>query len=540
MPRSIRLALLSAVLLLAAGLPAVHAQEGLPSFDLRYLGPGSPVAISNDGTVAGARVDASSRYTPLVSRGGAPWTVLPVPAGAESTFPTDVNDHGVIVGVAYTAWNAVAVRWTPSASGYVLEELPRIPGDTSSYATAINNLGQVVGARRALGYVPAATSGWLYSDDGGVVDLAARYGLWTSPSDINNTGVLIASGERLTLATGALEDIGAAPSPYPRVAAVALNDAGQAAGYAPMQSSSLNIVAVFRFDGVSTWTYLAGTSRYTMASSINAGGDVGYGEQGAGLYLDGLGAFPVWRLLAPEVTAAGWTVTGSGVEVNDLRQVATVGRNSLTGESGGVLLTPVGTVAPPAAPVLAGVAHPATPSAPWNAISLSWTVSEGATSYVVERRGPGEAGFTALTPGSGTIQTIYDDTAVTSGAVYAYRVFAVGVAGRSLPSNEVVVTAPTTVVDVSSPVVTVVSPPRNARVTGTVRVVATATDDMGVTRMAIATPSGTVLRAVDGASLTYDWNVSGYKRGSTQTLVVRAWDAAGNVGSAQVVVRIGR
>jgi endo-1,4-beta-xylanase len=103
-----------------------------------------------------------------------------------------------------------------------------------------------------------------------------------------------------------------------------------------------------------------------------------------------------------------------------------------------------------------------------------------------------------------------------------------------------VVTAPATAADVSSPVVTVVSPARNARVSGSVRVVATATDDVGVVRMTIATPSGTVLRAVDGASLTYDWNVAGYKRGSTQTLVVRAWDAAGNVGSAQVVVRIGR
>ena len=133
------------------------------------------------------------------------------------------------------------------------------------------------------------------------------------------------------------------------MAAVAINNAGQAAGYAPMQSSSLNIVAVLRYDGISAWTYLAGTTRYTAASSINARGDVGYGEQGAGLYVDGLGAYPVWRLLSPAVTAAGWTVTGSGVEVNDLRQVATVGRNSVTGESGGVLLTPVGAVEPPAA-----------------------------------------------------------------------------------------------------------------------------------------------------------------------------------------------
>lgn len=541
MPRRSRIAPLLAALVVIAStsIPVARAADAPPSYQLRFLGPGAPVALNNAGTVAGARLDGSS-YVPLVSVGAERWTPLPVPAGADSVFPTDLNDAGVIVGVAYTAWNPVAVRWTPSAAGYAVEVLPRLPGDASSYATAVNDLGQVVGARRALGYVPAATTGWLYSDALGVVDLHATYGLAVVPVDINDAGQVIGGVERLTLATGALEDIGAGPSNYNPVTAVALNDAGLAAGTAALRSTSLNIVSAFRFDGASTWTFLAGSSRYTIASSINARGDVGYGEQGAGLYLDGLGAYPVWRLLAPEVTAAGWTVTGSGVEVNDLRQVATVGRNAVTGASGGLLLTPVGTVQPPAAPVLTGAPHPATPTAPWDAISLSWTSSPGATSYVVERRGPGEASFSALTPGSGTIQTIYDDTAVNPGSSYAYRVLAVGVAGASLPSNEVTVVAPGSVADTTAPAVTILSPARNARVSGIVRVVATATDAVGVVRMDIRTSAGAVLGTADGSSITYDWNTAGLKRGSTQTLVVRAYDAAGNVGSGQAVVRIAR
>ena len=74
--------------------------------------------------------------------------------------------------------------------------LPRLPGDASSYATGINNLGQIVGARRALGYMPTG-SGWLYSEALGVVDLSARYGLWSCPNAINDWG-RSSRAERLT------------------------------------------------------------------------------------------------------------------------------------------------------------------------------------------------------------------------------------------------------------------------------------------------------------------------------------------------------
>ena len=530
------LALVSAVLLVFGASAPASAQSGAPTYTLQFLGPGSPSAISNTGIVVGARVINTQYYQPLVSVAGEPWSLLPVPPGADSVFPTDVNDAGVIVGVAYSAWNAEAVRWRRSGGGYVVEKLPKLPGDTSSYATAVNDLGQVVGARRALGYVPAATSGWLYDDAGGMVDLAARFGFWVVPVDINNAGRVIGGVERLDLGTGALDAIGIGPSNYNLVGPVALNDAGRMAGTATLSSQSLNIVSAFRYTPGSGWQYLAGTSRYTTASSINARGDVGYGELGAGVYFDGLGAFAVWNLLAEAATGAGWTITGSGVEINDDRLIATVGRNSVTGESGAVLLTPAGTLQPPAPPVLAGVAHPATLDAPWNAISLSWSASTGATSYAVERKGPGESSFATLT--SSTIQLIYDDTAVQPRTQYTYRVFALGPGGRSVPSNEMSVVSPGT--DTVAPVVTIASPAYNARVSGVVRVTATAADAVGVVRMEIRSPAGAVLKSASGASITYDWNTAGLRRGSTQSLVVRAYDAAGNAGSATVVVRIAK
>jgi uncharacterized membrane protein len=189
-----------------------------------------------------------------------------------------VNDNGVIVGVSYTNWVPSAVRWNPTGSGYAVEVLPRLAGDTSSYATNINNLGQIIGARNALGYVPTG-QGWLYSDTLGLVALSTQYGLWTVPTGINDAGQIISGVERLDLTTGVIDDIGSGPSNYQPITSIAINNNGMIAGSAAMSSTSLNIISIFRYEGAAGWRFIAGSSRYTTASSINNRGDIGYGEQ---------------------------------------------------------------------------------------------------------------------------------------------------------------------------------------------------------------------------------------------------------------------
>ena len=119
-----------------------------PSTSCNSWDPAPPSAINNNGVVVGSRLSGNN-YEPLVSQNGAAWQALPSPAGAMSTFPTDVNDSGVIVGVSFdTQWNPVAVRWNPAGGAYTVEVLPRLAGDTSSYATGINNLGQISAVTR--------------------------------------------------------------------------------------------------------------------------------------------------------------------------------------------------------------------------------------------------------------------------------------------------------------------------------------------------------------------------------------------------------
>lgn len=538
---------LSAILTLllytmAAATPALSA-EGLPNYQLQYLGPGSPAAINNSGVVVGARLNGSN-YEPLVSLGGAPWQTLPVPGGAMSVFPTDVNDSGVIVGVSFdTAWNAVAVRWTSGGGVYTVEVLPRLAGDASSYATNINNLGQIVGARRALGYTPTGT-GWLYSDAGGLVDLTT-YGFWIVPNGINDSGIIIGGQERLNLGSGLVDVTGAGPSNYNPITSVAINNNGMIAGSAALRSSSLNIVSVFRYDGLSAWTFIAGTSKYTTAASINNLGDIGYGELGAGLYLNGLGTYALGNLLDPSFVNAGWAITGSSPKLNDQRVVTTTARNSLTGQSGGVLLTPGGPLQPPTAPAsLQGVPHPATRMEPYNSINLTWQNTSTLTqSYELERREAGGTTWTLLSlipPGTATSHT---DTTVGVGITYEYRVRAVGLGGTSAWSNIATVTSPATPLDTTPPVVSISTPANGATVSGMVTVSAQATDNAAVEYLEISywnqyLGQQVILGSVQNAGmLSVNWDTRSLTP-AAYALRAYAYDTLGNWTQTEITVNV--
>ncbi len=540
------LPVLLALLLLSLGAAGgALAAEGPPSYQLQYLGPGSPAAINNNGVVVGARLNGGSNYEPLVSTGGAPWQLLPAPGGAMSVFPTDINDSGVIVGVSYdTAWNAVAVRWTPGGGGYAVEVLPRLAGDASSYATNINNLGQIVGARRALGYTPTGT-GWLYSDTLGLVDLTT-YGFWIVPAGINDSGLVIGGVERLDLASGSIVDIGAGPSNYNPVTSVAINNAGMIAGSASQRSTSLNIVSVFRYEGAAGWRFIAGSSRYTTAASINNRGDIGYGELGAGLYLDGLGTYALGSLLDPAFVNAGWAITGTSPKINDQRSVAATARNSVTGQSGAVLLTTAGSLQLPTAPAgLQGTSHPATRMEPYNSINLTWQNTSPLTqSYELERREAGGAVWTLLSltpPGTATSHT---DTTVGVGITYEYRVRALGLGGPSPWSNIATVTSPATPLDTTPPVVTISTPQNGAAVSGVVTVSAQATDNVAVEYLEISywnqfLGQQVILGSVSNAgTLSASWDTRSLTP-AAYALRAYAYDTLGNWTQTEITVNVG-
>ena len=123
--------------------------------------------------------------------------------GGDNGFATAANNHGQVVGWAE---NTVldptctgrqklqfrAVLWGPGRDQ--LRELPPLPGDSTSAATAINDRGQAVGISGACGIAVGGVSArravlW---ENGAVVDLGTLGGEgWNTPMAINAWGDVV-------------------------------------------------------------------------------------------------------------------------------------------------------------------------------------------------------------------------------------------------------------------------------------------------------------------------------------------------------------
>jgi probable HAF family extracellular repeat protein len=124
-------------------------------------------------------------------------------AGGFNSYATAANNRGQIVGwaengvhdptcdPAFQVLQFRAVIWQPDGT---MQELPPLPGDSTSAATAINELGQVVGISGACGIAVGSVSAahavlW---QNGVPMDLGNLGGdAWNTPAAINNHGVIV-------------------------------------------------------------------------------------------------------------------------------------------------------------------------------------------------------------------------------------------------------------------------------------------------------------------------------------------------------------
>jgi chitodextrinase len=133
--------------------------------------------------------------------------------------------------------------------------------------------------------------------------------------------------------------------------------------------------------------------------------------------------------------------------------------------------------------------------------------------------------------------TNFIDTAVAGSSKYSYRV------GVDFPTNGTVmrkysgiinVTTPTAP-DLTPPTVAITSPLPNSVVKGTVSILASASDRVGVSKVEFLL-DGTKLLATDSSSpYSYSLSTGSYPDG-VHTLSARAWDAAKNVATATIYV----
>jgi probable HAF family extracellular repeat protein len=116
--------------------------------DLGSLGGvgGRATSINRLGQVVGNAARPDGQLAPFFWSDGT-MQALPVESGWTFTGTNDLNDAGVVVGGAYDGVNWIAHRWTPSASGWIREAMPTLPGyeGGSAHALHINDAGDVAG-----------------------------------------------------------------------------------------------------------------------------------------------------------------------------------------------------------------------------------------------------------------------------------------------------------------------------------------------------------------------------------------------------------
>lgn len=180
----------------------------------------------------------------------------------------------------------------------------------------------------------------------------------------------------------------------------------------------------------------------------------------------------------------------------------------------------------------------ATLSSPTQAL-LTWQASTdnvSVTGYEIYRNN------TRLTSVPGTV-TQYTDSNLAAGTTYSYFVKARDGAGNtSSASNTASINTtalpPPTSTDTIAPSVSITSPANNSTISGktkSVTVNASATDNVAVTKMEVYI-DGSLKSTSSSGSISYNWNTGKLSRGQ-HIILVKAYDAAGNVGSTQVVVK---
>ena len=178
---------------------------------------------------------------------------LPPFPGGFNSYATAVNNRGEIVGwaengVADPTCNTAlqtlqfrAVIWEPDGT---MRELPPLPGDSTSAATAINDRGQVVGISGACGIAVGGVSAahsvlWQKGVPTEIPNLGGH--TWNTPTAINNQGTVVGfslpagqDGTRnfeafLWTLAGGLQRLGKLPGDI-RAEALGVNEKNQVVG----------------------------------------------------------------------------------------------------------------------------------------------------------------------------------------------------------------------------------------------------------------------------------------------------------------------
>lgn len=167
-----------------------------------------------------------------------------------------------------------------------------------------------------------------------------------------------------------------------------------------------------------------------------------------------------------------------------------------------------------------------------NQVSVAWSPTAGATSYVVQYKlaSAGDAAYTTATVTASTVATVTDATGLLNGSAYVFRVKGVGLADESpyATSNQVIPS------DKTAPIASLQVIPAAPNAAGWYSVIPTytitANDPSGISSYQVTLDnSATVNTIANGGPV--GGGMTGAAVEGTQTIKYRAIDGAGNTGA---------
>ena len=197
-----------------------------------------------------------------------------------------VNDQGVAVGYAYGFKGPFhAARFAPSATS----DLGILPGGSDSYATAINNPGEIVGyGDTAPGENGSATHAIRFAG-GAAIDLGVLIpGGSSYATGINDRGIIVGyasaplgNTHAVSFVDGKVVDFGPPPGGF-NSAAAGINNQGQAVGWADFGDGPIH-AALFANGAITDLGTLPGGRSSAAAAINNLGQAVGWSDDGTGI-----------------------------------------------------------------------------------------------------------------------------------------------------------------------------------------------------------------------------------------------------------------
>lgn len=250
-------------------------QEGM--IDLGTLGRfARPVAMNARGQIVG--ISASHAFSWTQEGGMIDLGTL----GGWGSEPSAINGVGQVVGTSWVAGNGSWHAWSWTAQdgmidlGTLAGSLPQTHYNFCSWGVAVNDDGQMVG-----GSITGSgdTHAFLWTPDGGMVDLGTLGGRFSWPWAVNGRGQIVgvsSAGEDgwfhpvLWTREGGMIDLGSLGGPEGQ--AFAVNGSGQVVGYSFVADGSRHAFSWTPESGIIDLGTLGGS--YSEATAVNESGQV--------------------------------------------------------------------------------------------------------------------------------------------------------------------------------------------------------------------------------------------------------------------------